>query len=572
MYSILTVQNHLTEVLKDCLNKTFQISVTEIKIDTPSHKQNGDLTCNIAMQLAKQLNQNPREIATKIISQLELPQSISKVEVAGPGFLNFFLSNQYLYNYLNQFSEHKFASKAQSTKPTIVEYSQPNIAKPLGIHHIITTVLGQSISNIGRFVGSNILSFNYLGDYGTQFGKLIVAIEKYNQKPISELSIQDLLDLYVKFHKEAETNPELEDLGRQKSFALENNDPSIREIWQVILEISRKDMQQVYDMLGGIEFDVVDSESQRIPMLAELLEEGKKSEIFHVGEKGAFIVEYPEESNLPPLLVQRSDGATVYATRDIATVKHRIQNYQPEEIIYVVDYAQSLHFKQFFAAAKMFDWYNPATNLTHLSFGRMSFKSMAMSTRKGQIVKLSDVIRESEEKVESVIKEKNPNLENIKDTANAVGVGALKFAILNTSPGKDIIFDKDQMLSFEGNTGPYLQYTYARICSVFRKLNKDLILSQDTNSEMSEQEKQLLKKLTFFKSVCLQAWNTRKPNTLCVYLFELAQEFNSFYANHPIITADTPELQLIRVKLTKAVQTTLRQGLELLGIKTVSEM
>jgi len=572
MYSILTVKKQLTQVLETCLSECFQISVTDLKIDIPTHKQNGDLTCNIAMQLAKQLNQNPREIASKIVSQLELPKSISKVEMAGPGFLNFFLANHYLTRYLNELSEHKFASQVATQQPTIVEYSQPNIAKPLGIHHIITTVLGQSISNLGRFVGNNILSFNYLGDYGTQFGKLIVAIEKYNDKPVKELSIQDLLDLYVKFHKEAESNPELEDLGREKSFALENNDSSIKEIWETILEISRKDMQEVYDMLGGIEFDVVDSESQRIPMLAELLEEGKKSGIFNVGEKGAFIVEYPEDSNLPPLLVQRSDGATVYATRDIATVKNRVQEYQPAEILYVVDSAQSLHFRQFFAASKMFDWYSPETKLTHLSFGRMSFKSMAMSTRKGQIVKLSDVIKESEQKVTEVILQKNPNLENIQETANAVGVGALKFAILNTSPGKDIIFDKEQMLSFEGNTGTYLQYTYARISSIFRKLEEEVVLSKDTQAEFSEQEKQLIKKVTFFKYSCKQAWETRKPNLLSSYLFELAQEFNSFYANHPILSADSPETKLMRVKLTKIVQVTLRQGLGLLGIKSVSEM
>ena len=572
MYSILTVKKQLTQVLETCLSECFQISVTDLKIDIPTHKQNGDLTCNIAMQLAKQLNQNPREIASKIVSQLELPKSISKVEMAGPGFLNFFLANHYLARYLNELSEHKFASQVATQQPTIVEYSQPNIAKPLGIHHIITTVLGQSISNLGRFVGNNILSFNYLGDYGTQFGKLIVAIEKYNDKPVKELSIQDLLDLYVKFHKEAESNPELEDLGREKSFALENNDSSIKEIWETILDISRKDMQEVYDMLGGIEFDVVDSESQRIPMLAELLEEGKKSGIFNVGEKGAFIVEYPEDSNLPPLLVQRSDGATVYATRDIATVKNRVKEYQPAEILYVVDSAQSLHFRQFFAASKMFDWHTPETKLTHLSFGRMSFKSMAMSTRKGQIVKLADVIKESEQKVTEVILQKNPNLENIQDTANAVGVGALKFAILNTSPGKDIIFDKEQMLSFEGNTGPYLKYTYARICSIFRKLEEEVVLSQDTQAEFSEQEKQLIKKVTFFKYSCKQAWETRKPNLLSSYLFELAQEFNSFYASHPILSAESPETKLMRVKLTKIVQVTLRQGLGLLGIKPVSEM
>jgi len=197
---------------------------------------------------------------------------------------------------------------------------------------------------------------------------------------------------------------------------------------------------------------------------------------------------------------------------------------------------------------------------------------MAMSTRKGQIVKLSDVIKESEQKVSDVISEKNPNLADIESVANAVGVGALKFAILNTSPGKDIIFDKEQMLSFEGNTGPYLQYTYARTCSIFRKLDQSVILSKDTKQEFSEQEKELLKKVTFFKFICQQSWNNRKPNLLSAYLFELAQEFNSFYANHPILSADTPELQLMRIKLTKVVQTTLKQGLELLGIQTVTEM
>jgi len=571
MYSIITVKNRLEKQLLELVNQHFSTSLDSINVSFPTHSQNGDLTSNIALQLAKALKSNPQEIANQIIAKIELPQEIAKAEIAGPGFINFFLANSYLTSYIQHFKGHDFHPLNQPS-PTIIEYSQPNIAKPLGVHHIITTVLGQTLVNIGRFLGHNILAYNYLGDYGTQFGKLLVAIEKYNQKKISDLNIHDLLDLYVLYHKKSELEPELDDLARNKSFALENRDPAVQKIWELIIKISEQDMQETYDMLGGIKFDVVDSESQRIPMLTGLLEEGKTQDIFEVGDKGAFVVNFPEADNLPPLLVQRSDGATVYATRDIATVKHRQTQVTPKEIIYVVDSAQSLHFRQFFAASKRFSWFNPDSKLTHLSFGRMSFKHMAMSTRKGQIITLKDIINEATEKVLEIIKEKNPNLNNAQDVAQKVGVGALKYAILSTSPGKDIVFDKDSVLSFEGNTGPYLQYTYARTKSILRKSSE---LTHDTTSfeaEFNETEKELIKKINSFKYSVQQSWNQRKPNILCLAIYELSQVYNRFYANNPVLTAPTQNLINQRLFLTQAAANTLQTGLELLGIYPVEEM
>ena len=571
MYSIITVKIKLQNQLQELIKTLFDLSDIEPKISFPTHAQNGDLTTSIAMQIAKIMKSNPVEIANKIIAKIELPSDIAKVEIAGPGFINFFLSTDYLTEYITHFKGHNFASKNQE-RPTIIEYSQPNIAKPLGVHHIITTVLGQSLSNIGRHLGNNILSFNYLGDYGTQFGKLLVAIDKYNHKPVNQLDINDLLDLYVLYHKKSEQDPDLDDIARQKSHALEKNDPSVTELWQTILEVSERDMQETYDMLGGISFDEVDSESQRIPMLASLLEEGKKQGVFEVGEKGAFVVNFEESTGLPPLLVQRSDGATVYATRDIATVKHRQENYQPAEIIYVVDSAQSLHFRQFFQASKKFDWYRTESLLTHLSFGRMSFKHMAMSTRKGQIITLKNIIQEATDRVRNVILEKNPSLDNLDQVAQEVGVGALKFAILNTSPGKDIVFDKEQVLSFEGCTGPYIQYTYARTQSILKKSQEITESTQSFDADFNDIEKDLIKKINSFKYSIEQAWLNSKPNILCLALYELTQVYNRFYSHCPVLSAESQSLINQRLFLTKASAQTIALGLELLGITPVSEM
>jgi len=571
MYSIITVKKKLETQLAELIASMFELQDQNIRLSFPTHSQNGDLTTNIAMQIAKALKSNPVEIANKIIAKIELPTDISKAEIAGPGFINFFLSNEYLTEYITHFKGHSFQEQNQP-HPTIIEYSQPNIAKPLGVHHIITTVLGQSLVNLGRHVGQNILAFNYLGDYGTQFGKLLVAIERFNDKPVSSLTINDLLDLYVLYHKKSEADPSLDDIARERSFSLEQREQSVQEIWEQILKVSEQDMYETYDMLGAIDFDVVDSESQRIEMLAELLEEGKKQNIFEVGDKGAFVVNFKEEDNLPPLLVQRSDGATVYATRDIATIKNRQKNYQPSEILYVVDSAQSLHFRQFFNAARRFDWFNQDSNLTHLSFGRMSFKHMAMSTRKGQMISLKNIINEATDRVREVILEKNSTLQNLDQVAQKVGVGALKFAILNTSPGKDIVFDKEQVLSFEGCTGPYIQYTFARTQSIIKKSQDIEESTQSFQANFNDYEKDLIKKINSFKYSIQQAWLNRKPNILCLALYELSQVYNRFYAHCPVLSAQDQNTTNQRLFLTKAASHTLELGLSLLGIEAVEEM
>ena len=571
MYSIITVKKKLETQLAELIASMFELQDQNIRLSFPTHSQNGDLTTNIAMQIAKALKSNPVEIANKIIAKIELPTDISKAEIAGPGFINFFLSNEYLTEYITHFKGHSFQEQNQP-HPTIIEYSQPNIAKPLGVHHIITTVLGQSLVNLGRHVGQNILAFNYLGDYGTQFGKLLVAIERFNDKPVSSLTINDLLDLYVLYHKKSEADPSLDDIARERSFSLEQREQSVQEIWEQILKVSEQDMYETYDMLGAIDFDVVDSESQRIEMLAELLEEGKKQNIFEVGDKGAFVVNFKEEDNQPPLLVQRSDGATVYATRDIATIKNRQKNYQPSEILYVVDSAQSLHFRQFFNAARRFDWFNQDSNLTHLSFGRMSFKHMAMSTRKGQMISLKNIINEATDRVREVILEKNSTLQNLDQVAQKVGVGALKFAILNTSPGKDIVFDKEQVLSFEGCTGPYIQYTFARTQSIIKKSQDIEESTQSFQANFNDYEKDLIKKINSFKYSIQQAWLNRKPNILCLALYELSQVYNRFYAHCPVLSAQDQNTTNQRLFLTKAASHTLELGLSLLGIEAVEEM
>ncbi len=572
MPSIIKVYSKLTKSLEESLHECFGNKDFDLELTRPSQSDNGDITTNICLKLSKQLGKNPTEIAKQLLAHLQLPEELSKVEIKGPGFLNFFIAHDYLAEYLQNFSSHAFKAKQNAIHPTIIEYSAPNIAKPMGVHHIITTVLGQSLVNLYKFCGENVLAFNYLGDHGTQFGKLIVALEKYNSKDLADLCIDDLLELYVKFHKMAETQPELEDLAREKSLLLEQNDPQVQASWQAILETSQKDIDEVYAMLGGVEFDVWDSESARQNIIQALLEEGKKSGIFEVGDRGAFVVNYPESEKIPTLLVQRSDGASVYATRDIATIQSRIKTYQPAEIIYVVDYSQKLHFQQFFAAAKRFDWYTQETKLTHLPFGRMSFKHGAMSTRKGQMITLRHVIEKATEKILEIIEVKNPELANKKEVARKIGVGAVKYSILSITPGKDITFDWDQVLNFEGNSGPYLQYSYARTCSILAKIPAEHLATHPQKIELNSYEQAIIKKIAHFKQTLRSAKQNSRPGILCTYLYELAQDFTGFYTNCPVLSAPTADLIAQRVQILTLLKTTMAQGLELLGMELVEQM
>jgi arginyl-tRNA synthetase len=458
----------------------------------------------------------------------------------------------------------------------VIDYSHPNIAKPLGIHHVLSTVIGQAIANLNRAVGHQVTAWNYLGDWGTQFGKLIYAYKTWGDQSVIEKDpINELLKLYVKFHQLAETSPELEDFGREEFRKLEAGDSQNRQLWTWIVELSKSDFSKVYAKLGGISFDLFSGEADREAELPAIIKDGMSQGIFEVGEEGAIIANLEAES-LPPFLVQKKDGATLYSTRDIASVKVRAVDHDGDKLIYVVDSSQSLHFQQLFATVKKFDWMPPNTELLHVKFGRMNFKDSKMSTRKGNIIHLEALIDEAIERAAKIVEEKNPTLENKEEVARIIGIGSLKYSFLSQAPETDILFDWDKILSFEGNSAPYLQYSYARANSILKQIDQDSIpenFNLEDLASVQTDELAVLKKLVQFSEIVATSATKSKPNLLANYLFELAKLFNSFYVNFPVLSCPETDLKNFRVALVIRFLHTMKTGLNLLaGIEVPDKM
>lgn len=569
------LKERVRDILERAIVKAFSKPLNvEAKIDYPSSHEHGDYASNIALSLVKELGMSPREIAQKLKDQISKEDFIEDVEIAGPGFLNFFVSAQELDKELREVLDKKENygnSDLGGGKTIIVEYSSPNIAKPLGVHHLITTILGQSLYNIYKKVGFNAVSINHLGDWGTQFGKLIYAYKNWgDKKVIEENPIDELLKLYVRFHNEAEKDEKLEDEARAEFKKFEEGDKENHKLWEWFVEESMKDIQKTFDKLGGIHFDYTQGESFYEDKLADILAEGKQRGVFTEGNEGSFIVEY-EDENIPPFLVQKKDSATLYSTRDFAALKYRIGNWHPVKILYVVDIAQTLHFNQLFEAAKRFTWYNDEG--VHVWFGRMHMKDKKMSTRKGNVILLEDVLDEGIERAKKVVEERSRDLENLDKIAETIGIAAIKYNILSQNRTTDITFDWDRMLSIEGNSAPYIQYAYARAKSILRNANEELLGEGTEDPENAEEKTRLLiRLLPKFKEEIINAAQEYKVNVLTNYLYSLAQEFNSFYNVVPVIKTKDAGKRQARLELVEGVSWILKNGLALLGIEVVEEM
>ncbi|MFA6992911.1 MAG: arginine--tRNA ligase, partial [Candidatus Gracilibacteria bacterium] len=465
----LLLTSELKNILQKAVKKAFKLK-KEIKIDYSGEESHGDYSSNIALKLSKEMNMPPNEIAKTIISNIKEEKPIEKVEIAGPGFINFFISKEVFQDEIKKILEEKDnygASKTGEDKPLIVEYSAPNIAKPLGVHHLLSTIIGQTLYNIFKFIGFKCVSINHIGDWGTQFGKLIYAYKNWgNKETVEKNPINELLALYVKFHNEAEKNNELEDEARKEFKKFEEGDSENRELWKWFVAESMKEINKTYEEIGGIHFDYTQGESFYEDKMGDLLKSGKKEGIFEEGEEGAFVVKY-KDPDISPFVVQKKDGATLYSTRDFAALKYRIDTWHPEKIIYVVDTAQTLHFKQLFLAAERFPWYGNEGE--HVSFGRMRMKEGKMSTRKGNVILLNEVLEEAINRAGKILHEKNHEIKNKEEIAKVVGIGAVKYHVLLQNRTTDITFDWDTMLSLDGNSAPYLQYSYARAKSILRK-------------------------------------------------------------------------------------------------------
>lgn len=597
-----SLKSRIKVMLDEALKKTFPDVTEEVQVEYPRDASHGDYACSIAMKLAKTLDQNPLEIAEKITSNIEPLQFVGNIEVAQPGFINIQLSPEFLTNQVNEIAQNKelLDKSIGENKTVVIDYSSPNIAKPLGVHHLLSTIIGQAIYNIYKNLGYETVGVNHLGDWGTQFGKLIHAYKTWgDKKTIEKDPIPELLKLYVKFHDEAQANPEIEDKGREEFRKLEEGDEENHKLWEWFVKLSMDDLKKTYKKLG-IEFDNYQGESFYNDKMDGILEKGKAQGVFKEGEGGAWLVEFDDE-NMAPFLVQKSDGATLYATRDLAVVDYRIKTWDPEQLIYVVDSAQSLYFKQLFETAQRLGYTKP--KYVHVTFGRMRLPDKSMSTRKGNVVLLEEVLKDGIEKAREIVKEKSKDLKKKEQekVAEMIAIGAIKYNILSQNRTTDIVFEWDKMLSIEGNSAPYLQYSYARAESILRKnqegdakKNKkkskkeeqpenqiDLFraIEKVKNEEVNggaplenEHELAVARLLPKFQEYLMLAAEEYKPNLFANYLYELAQAFNGFYNSVPVLQTENPELKEVRLNLTKAVSRALKEGLGILGIEVPERM
>lgn len=559
----------ISEIIKSEIEDLTIEEITAL-IEVPPNKEMGDYAFP-CFKLAKIFRKAPNAIAEDLAGKIQPTDDINKIVNLG-GYVNFFVNKESLAKkVINQvLSEKENYGKSEfgKGKTVVVEFSSPNIAKPFHIGHVRTTVIGNALSKIYQSQGYHVEKLNHLGDYGTQFGKLIVAYKLWGDKQAVEKDpIKELLKLYIRFHDEAEAKPEMEDEAREWFTKLENGDQEAKELWQWFRDESLKEFSRVYDLLD-IDFDSYVGESFYSDKMPAVIEELKEKNLL-VESDGAMIVDL-EDSKLPPALIQKRDGSTLYLTRDLASAFYRKKIYNFDKSIYVVGAQQELHFKQCFEIIKRmgYDWYK---DMVHVQFGMVALEEGTMSTRKGRVVFLEDVLNQAINRTRQIIEEKNPDAENIDEVAKAVGVGAVVFQELSNSRIKDYTFSWDRTLSFEGETGPYVQYTHARCCAVLRKADQPV--SADINYEaLSDQDAaDVLSVLETFNKSIMTAMKKNEPHIVTRFVLDLAQAFNKFYHNSPILVEDA-DLRAARLALVEATRQTIENALKILGMKAPQKM
>lgn len=569
--------NQLKKIFSENINNIFKQDFSEkINIENSTKKEFGDFQTNFSMMNSKAIGKNPREIATTLVENFKENDLIEKLEIAGPGFINIHLKNNFLNNEVKKIDNEKYDFSFLNVDETvIIDYSSPNIAKRMHIGHLRSTIIGDAIKRILDFIGFKTISDNHIGDWGTQFGKLIVAYNKWLDKEAYETDpIGELERIYVLFSDEAKKDPTLEDVARNELRKLQMGDEQNNKLWKEFIEISLKEYNKVYDRLG-VKFDHYFGESFYNDMMPDVLEELKEKNIAKE-DQGALVVFF-EEDKLPPALVQKKDGSFLYATSDLATIKFRKNELNVDKAVYVTDERQQNHFKQVFEISEMLgEPYN--YEKSHVYFGIMRFgDGMIFSSRSGNIIRLVDLLDEAKKQVKSVIDEKNPNIpEDEKEKiAEIVGTGAIKYFDLSQNRTSDILFTWDKVLSFEGNTGPYLQYTYARIQSILRKLKEENISVKNNDiilDDMFDIERELAVALLRFPQTVVKSYETYRPNIIADYLFDTAKLFNNFYNSKSILKETDKKVMDARILLAQKTASILKQGLNLLGIETVDRM
>lgn len=570
---MLTIEKQIEIILLETINNLYpDKELKPIEITVATNEKFGDFQSNFAMMNSKIIGGNPRAIAENVVNNLVDNNIIEKIEIAGPGFLNIFLKDSYLGDLVKKISKENYEFKDLNRDgDVIIDYSSPNIAKRMHIGHLRSTIIGDSIKRMYKYLGYNVVADNHIGDWGTQFGKLIIGYRNWlDQEAYKENAIEELERVYVEFTRQSEENSELEDQAREELKKLQDGDEENYRLWQEFIKVSLDEYAKLYNRMG-INFDTYYGESFYHDLMPGVVEELEEKGIA-VEDQGAKVVFFPEEEKLHPCIVQKKDGAFLYATSDIATVKFRLANYNVNKLIYVTDERQQDHFRQFFRITDMLGW---NVEKQHVWFGIMRFADGVFSTRKGNVIRLEELLDEGKRRAYEIVNEKNPELsEEEKDNiAEVVGTGAIKYADLSQNRQTAVIFEWNKILSFEGNTAPYLQYSYARIKSILRRAkeqNKD-IREDVTISFTDKTERALAHHLTQFPGVILKAADSCRPNLIADYLFELSKKFNSFYNACPILNQED-NILYSRLLLAERTAAVLKEGLNLLGINTLERM
>jgi len=550
-----------------------------IQVENTRDKSHGDFASNIAMMMAKPAGMKPRDLAQKLIEALPADAGISKVEIAGPGFLNFFQNTDALAQRLDAAlrDEHLDVRKAGPAQRVVIDMSSPNLAKEMHVGHLRSTIIGDAVGRVLEFLGDEVIRQNHVGDWGTQFGMLLAYLEEKPAAAESELA--DLEQFYRAAKQRFDESPAFADRARELVVRLQAGDAECLRLWTRFNEISLSHCQKIYDRLN-VKLSPADVKGESayndaLPGIVETLRaKGLLTE--DEGAQCVFLEEFQNAEGKPlPVIVQKAGGGYLYATTDLASLNYRSQTLDADRVLYFVDQRQALHFQMVFAVARRAGLVREQLQLEHMGFGTMNgADGRPFKTRDGGTVKLIDLLDEAEQRAYALVSEKNPDLDEaeLRNIARAVGVGAVKYADLSKHRTSDYRFNFDLMLSFEGNTAPYLLYAYTRVASLFRKLGKGM---QEVDGHIqldAEQEQALAAKLAQFGETLNSVGEKGEPHLLCSYLYDLAGLFSSFYENCPVLAAEDEAVRTSRLRLAALTGRTLKQGLELLGLEPLERM
>ena len=577
----MNIQSILSDKIKQAMIAAGADEQCDALIRQSSKPQFGDYQANGIMAAAKKLGLNPREFAQKVLDHADLSDVAEKTEIAGPGFINIFLNPTWLANNVSAALKDQNLGVSANEKQTIViDYSSPNVAKEMHVGHLRSTIIGDAVVRTLEFLGHNVIRANHVGDWGTQFGMLIAYLEKMENEHASEMELQDLEAFYREAKKHYDEDEAFAEKARNYVVKLQGGDEYCRTMWKKLVDITMQQNQRNYDRLNVTltEKDVM-GESLYNPMLPAIVEDLKKQGLA-VEDEGALVVYLDEfknkEGEAMGVIVQKKDGGFLYTTTDIAAAKYRYETLKADRALVFSDTRQSQHMQQAWLITRKAGYVPDSFSLEHKNFGMMLGKDgKPFKTRTGGTVKLADLLDEAIERATVLINEKNTNLSDDEKTAviEAVGIGSVKYADLSKNRTTDYVFDWDNMLSFEGNTAPYMQYAYTRIRSIFNKADVNPTALAEAKIQLSdEKERALAIKLLQFEEAVQTVGKEGTPHVLCAYLYELAGVFSSFYEHCPILNAEDENVKLSRLKLASLTEKTLKQGLALLGIKTIEKM